>query len=130
MCTGTWHLGWNCGIAAIGGRGFGSPARSRSSRGGAVVRQPAAFFFDEPLSNLDAQLRGEMRRELKRLHQELRATMIYVTHDQVEALTLGDRIGVMNEGQVRQVGPPQEVYDHPQDCFVAGFIGSTPMNLV
>jgi ABC-type sugar transport system ATPase subunit len=104
--------------------------KQRVALGRAIVRQPAAFLFDEPLSNLDAQLRGDMRRELKRLHQELRATMIYVTHDQVEAMTLGDRIVVMNGGEVRQVGTPLEVYDHPQDRFVARFIGSPPMNLI
>jgi ABC-type sugar transport system ATPase subunit len=104
--------------------------KQRVALGRAIVRQPAAFLFDEPLSNLDAQLRGEMRRELKRLHQELRATMIYVTHDQVEAMTLGDRIVVMNKGEVRQVGTPLEVYDRPQDKFVARFVGSPPMNLI
>ena len=104
--------------------------KQRVALGRAIVRQPAAFLFDEPLSNLDAQLRGEMRRELKRLHQELRATMIYVTHDQVEAMTLGDRIVVMNRGEVRQVGTPLEVYDHPQDRFVARFLGSPPMNFI
>jgi len=104
--------------------------KQRVALGRAIVRQPAAFLFDEPLSNLDAQLRGEMRRELKRLHQELRATMIYVTHDQVEAMTLGDRIVVMHRGEVRQVGTPLEVYDRPLDRFVARFIGSPPMNLV
>ena len=104
--------------------------KQRVALGRAIVRQPAAFLFDEPLSNLDTQLRGEMRRELKRLHQELRATMIYVTHDQVEAMTLGDRIVVMNRGEVRQVGTPLEVYDHPQDRFVARFLGSPPMNFV
>ena len=104
--------------------------KQRVALGRAIVRQPAAFLFDEPLSNLDAQLRGEMRRELKKLHQELRATMIYVTHDQVEAMTLGDRIVVMNKGEVRQVGTPLEVYDRPQDKFVARFVGSPPMNLI
>jgi ABC-type sugar transport system ATPase subunit len=104
--------------------------KQRVALGRAIVRQPAAFLFDEPLSNLDAQLRGEMRRELKRLHQELQATMIYVTHDQVEAMTLGDRIVVMNRGEVRQVGTPLEVYDRPQDKFVARFVGSPPMNLI
>lgn len=104
--------------------------KQRVALGRAIVRQPAAFLFDEPLSNLDAQLRGEMRRELKRLHQELQATMIYVTHDQVEAMTLGDRIVVMNKGEVRQVGTPLEVYDRPQDKFVARFVGSPPMNLI
>jgi multiple sugar transport system ATP-binding protein len=104
--------------------------KQRVALGRAIVRQPAAFLFDEPLSNLDAQLRGEMRRELKRLHQQLRSTMIYVTHDQVEAMTLGDRIVVMNRGEVRQVGTPLEVYDKPRDTFVARFVGSPAMNLI
>ncbi|MBW3596573.1 MAG: ABC transporter ATP-binding protein [Planctomycetes bacterium] len=104
--------------------------RQRVALGRAIVRQPAAFLFDEPLSNLDARLRVEMRRELKELHQRLRATMIYVTHDQVEALTLGDRIVVMDRGEVQQIGAPEEVYDRPRNRFVAGFIGSPAMNLL
>jgi ABC-type sugar transport system ATPase subunit len=104
--------------------------KQRVALGRAIVRQPAAFLFDEPLSNLDAQLRGEMRRELRRLHAELHATMLYVTHDQVEAMTLGDRVVVMNQGEVMQVGTPLEVYDCPLNCFVARFLGSPPMNLV
>ena len=88
------------------------------------------FLFDEPLSNLDAKLRAEMRRELAALHRRLGTTMIYVTHDQLEAMTLGDRIVVMNEGRVRQIGTPSEVYDHPRDTFVATFLGSPPMNLL
>lgn len=104
--------------------------KQRVALGRAIVRQPAAFLFDEPLSNLDAQLRGEMRRELRRLHTELKTTMIYVTHDQVEAMTLGDRIVVMQGGEVRQVGTPLEVYDRPADTFVAQFLGSPPMNLI
>ncbi len=104
--------------------------KQRVALGRAIVRQPAAFLFDEPLSNLDAQLRGEMRRELRRLHSELKATMIYVTHDQVEAMTLGDRIVVMNRGEVCQVGTPLEVYDSPQNRFVAQFLGSPPMNFM
>jgi multiple sugar transport system ATP-binding protein len=104
--------------------------RQRVALGRAIVRNPAAFLFDEPLSNLDAKLRVEMRRELKQLHQRLQATMIYVTHDQVEALTLGERIVVMNEGKIQQVGPPMEVYDWPVNRFVAGFIGTPAMNFV
>jgi len=104
--------------------------RQRVALGRAIVRHPAVFLFDEPLSNLDARLRLEMRAELSRLHQELAATMIYVTHDQVEAMTLGDRIVVMNEGVAHQIAPPQEVYDRPADLFVAGFIGTPPMNFL
>lgn len=104
--------------------------RQRVALGRAIVRRPAAFLFDEPLSNLDARLRVEMRRELKQLHQRLAATMIYVTHDQVEALTLGDRIAVLDRGTLQQVGSPLEVYDTPVNRFVAGFIGSPAMNLV
>jgi len=102
----------------------------RVAVGRAIVRQPAAFLFDEPLSNLDAALRDQLRRELKSLHQRLRATMVYVTHDQTEAMTLGDRIAVMHAGAVQQVGPPAEVYDRPANTFVAGFLGSPPMNLL
>ena len=84
------------------------------------------FLFDEPLSNLDAKLRAETRHEIKRLHQRLRTTMIYVTHDQVEALTLGDRVVVMNDGVIQQLGRPMDLYDRPANRFVAGFIGSPP----
>jgi multiple sugar transport system ATP-binding protein len=104
--------------------------RQRVALGRAIVRQPQVFLFDEPLSNLDAQLRVQMRREIARLHQELDATMIYVTHDQVEAMTLGDRIVVMNKGHVQQIDTPMNLYDHPQNRFVAGFIGSPAMNFV
>ncbi|HEY8164343.1 MAG TPA: sn-glycerol-3-phosphate ABC transporter ATP-binding protein UgpC [Gemmatimonadaceae bacterium] len=104
--------------------------RQRVALGRAIVRKPQVFLFDEPLSNLDAQLRVQMRREIARLHQELDATMIYVTHDQVEAMTLGDRIVVMNKGHVQQIDTPMELYDHPQNRFVAGFIGSPAMNFV
>jgi multiple sugar transport system ATP-binding protein len=104
--------------------------RQRVALGRAIVRNPAVFLFDEPLSNLDAKLRVEMRRELKQLHRRLAATMIYVTHDQVEALTLGDRIVVMNGGKIEQVGPPMEVYDWPLTRFVAGFIGTPGMNFI
>jgi multiple sugar transport system ATP-binding protein len=104
--------------------------RQRVALGRAIVRKPQVFLFDEPLSNLDAQLRVQMRREIARLHQELDATMIYVTHDQVEAMTLGDRIVVMNKGHVQQIDTPMNLYDHPRNRFVAGFIGSPAMNFV
>jgi len=94
------------------------------------VRNPAVFLFDEPLSNLDAKLRVEMRREIARLHRQLGTTMVYVTHDQAEAMTLGNRIVVMHGGKVQQVGKPLDVYDRPKNTFVAGFIGSPPMNLI
>lgn len=103
--------------------------RQRVALGRAIVREPAAFLFDEPLSNLDAKLRQQMRVELKRLHRELDATMIYVTHDQVEAMTLGDRVAVMKGGKIQQVAPPMEIYEQPANLFVAKFIGSTPINL-
>ena len=102
--------------------------RQRVAVGRAIVRQPKAFLFDEPLSNLDAKLRVEMRAELKRLHQRLATTTIYVTHDQEEAMTLGDRIVVMADGVVQQCGAPLEVYDAPGNRFVAGFVGTPPMN--
>jgi ABC-type sugar transport system ATPase subunit len=104
--------------------------RQRVAMGRALVREPKAFLLDEPLSNLDAKLRVQMRAELKRLHQRIAITTIYVTHDQVEAMTLGDRIAVLSGGKLQQLGPPQEVYDHPANVFVAGFIGSPPMNLL
>jgi sn-glycerol 3-phosphate transport system ATP-binding protein len=104
--------------------------RQRVAMGRALVREPKAFLLDEPLSNLDAKLRVQMRAELKRIHQRLGITTIYVTHDQVEAMTLGDRIVVMSAGRVQQIGRPQEVYRRPANLFVAGFIGSPPMNLV
>jgi multiple sugar transport system ATP-binding protein len=104
--------------------------RQRVALGRAIVRQPQVFLFDEPLSNLDARMRVQMRAELARLHRQLRATMIYVTHDQVEAMTLGDRVVVMNEGVVQQVDAPLDLYDRPANRFVAGFIGSPPMNLI
>jgi multiple sugar transport system ATP-binding protein len=96
----------------------------------AIVRQPKVFLFDEPLSNLDAQLRGEMRSEIKKLHQRLGATIIYVTHDQVEAMTLADRIAVLSAGRVMQYASPSGIYNQPAATFVAGFTGSPPMNLV
>jgi multiple sugar transport system ATP-binding protein len=104
--------------------------RQRVALGRAIVRQPAAFLFDEPLSNLDAKLRVSMRAELKKLHRRLSTTMIYVTHDQIEAMTLGDRIAVMNEGVIQQLAPPLELYDRPANQFVAGFLGTPPMNFV
>jgi multiple sugar transport system ATP-binding protein len=102
--------------------------RQRVAVGRAIVREPAAFLFDEPLSNLDAKLRVTTRAELKRLHHRLRTTTIYVTHDQEEAMTLGDRIVVMKEGVIQQVDPPLKTYNHPNNRFVAGFIGMPPMN--
>ena len=104
--------------------------RQRVAIGRAIVRKPKVFLFDEPLSNLDAALRVDMRIELSRLHKELRTTMIYVTHDQVEAMTMGDRIAVFNKGRIEQVGMPMDLYDRPANEFVAGFIGSPRINLV
>ena len=103
--------------------------RQRVALGRAIVRDPAAFLFDEPLSNLDAKLRQKMRSELKRLHREMQATMIYVTHDQVEAMTLGDRVAVMKGGKVLQIDAPLAIYHRPANLFVARFIGSVPINL-
>jgi multiple sugar transport system ATP-binding protein len=102
--------------------------RQRVAVGRAIVRKPEVFLFDEPLSNLDAKLRVQMRTELEELHSKLRTTTIYVTHDQVEAMTLGDRIAVMKDGVIQQYASPQETYDHPLNQFVAGFIGSPAMN--
>lgn len=102
--------------------------RQRVAVGRAIVRKPRVFLFDEPLSNLDAKMRVQMRAEISRLHAQLDATMIYVTHDQVEAMTMGDRICVMNNGSIMQVDTPLEIYNHPANMFVAGFIGSPPMN--
>ncbi|MGH2429849.1 MAG: ABC transporter ATP-binding protein [Candidatus Limnocylindria bacterium] len=102
--------------------------RQRVALGRAIVREPAVFLMDEPLSNLDAKLRVQTRAEIARLHQRLETTTIYVTHDQVEAMTMGDRIAVMRDGLLQQVGTPQELYDHPVNIFVAGFIGSPAMN--
>jgi len=104
--------------------------RQRVAMGRAMVREPAAFLMDEPLSNLDAKLRVQMRSELSRLHERLRTTTVYVTHDQVEAMTLGDRVVVMRDGIVQQVDTPQNLYANPANLFVASFIGSPPMNLV
>jgi multiple sugar transport system ATP-binding protein len=104
--------------------------RQRVAIGRAIVRQPKVFLFDEPLSNLDAQLRGEMRTEIKKLHQRLGATIIYVTHDQVEAMTLADRIAVLSAGRTMQYASPADIYNTPSALFVAGFTGSPAMNLV
>jgi multiple sugar transport system ATP-binding protein len=104
--------------------------RQRVALGRAIVRQPRAFLFDEPLSNLDAKLRVQMRAELKRLHRSLRTTTVYVTHDQEEAMTLGDRVVVMKDGVIQQLGKPLDVYERPANRFVAGFMGSPPMNLI
>ncbi len=104
--------------------------RQRVAMGRALVREPKVFLLDEPLSNLDAKLRVQMRSELKRLHLGLQVTTIYVTHDQVEAMTLGDRIAVISAGKIQQLGAPQDIYEQPANVFVAGFIGSPPMNLL
>jgi multiple sugar transport system ATP-binding protein len=104
--------------------------QQRVAVGRAIVREPKVFLFDEPLSNLDAKLRSEMRHELKLLHQKLKVTMIYVTHDQTEALTLADRIVVMDRGRILQVGTPLQIYKNPANIFVASFIGLPPMNLI
>ncbi len=110
-------------------RAMSGGQRQRVAIGRAIVREPEVFLFDEPLSNLDAALRVETRSQIARLHRDLNATMIFVTHDQVEAMTLADRIVVLNGGRVEQVGTPREVYHRPANTFVAGFIGSPPMNL-
>src|SRR5687767_221089 len=104
--------------------------RQRVAMGRAIVRDPQVFLFDEPLSNLDAKLRVAMRTEIKELHQRLRTTTVYVTHDQIEAMTMADRIVVMHDGLVEQIGAPLELYDRPQNLFVAGFIGSPAMNFL
>jgi sn-glycerol 3-phosphate transport system ATP-binding protein len=104
--------------------------RQRVAMGRAIVRQPAVFLFDEPLSNLDAKLRAQTRLEIQKLHRELGITSLFVTHDQVEAMTLAQRMMVMNAGRVEQFGTPEEVYQRPATIFVAGFIGSPPMNLL
>lgn len=111
-------------------RALSGGQRQRVAMGRAIVRNPTVFLFDEPLSNLDAKLRVQMRSELKELHQRLKTTTVYVTHDQVEAMTLADRIVVMNEGCIEQAGPPLAVFDRPDSVFVATFIGSPAMNLL
>jgi multiple sugar transport system ATP-binding protein len=103
--------------------------RQRVAMGRAIIREPQVFLMDEPLSNLDAQLRVHMRGEIEALQKRLGVTMVYVTHDQIEAMTMGDRVAVLRTGELQQVGTPTEVYDHPANLFVAGFIGSPPMNL-
>ena len=104
--------------------------RQRVAMGRAMVRSPAVFLFDEPLSNLDAKLRTEMRHEIRRLHQQLNTTSLYVTHDQTEAMTMAERVIVLNQGDVEQIGTPQELYQNPATLFVAGFTGQYPMNLI
>ena len=111
-------------------RALSGGQRQRVALGRAIVRNPKVFLLDEPLSNLDAKLRGQTRIELQKLHRDLETTFIYVTHDQVEAMTMGDRISIMNAGILQQVGTPGEIYDHPANLFVAGFIGSPTMNFV
>ncbi len=111
-------------------RALSGGQRQRVAMGRAIVRAPKAFLFDEPLSNLDARLREQMRFEIRKLHRDLGATSIYVTHDQIEAMTMADRIVAMNEGTIQQVGTPQDLYDNPANTFVAGFIGSPAMNFV
>ncbi|AHG46649.1 ABC transporter ATP-binding protein [Rhizobium leguminosarum bv. trifolii CB782] len=104
--------------------------RQRVAIGRALVRKPEVFLFDEPLSNLDAKLRMEMRTEIKRLHQMLKTTVVYVTHDQIEAMTLASRIAVMRDGRIEQLGTPEEIYNHPATLYVATFVGAPPMNLL
>jgi sn-glycerol 3-phosphate transport system ATP-binding protein len=104
--------------------------RQRVAMGRCIVREPKVFLFDEPLSNLDAKLRVQMRLEIRKLHEDLKITSIYVTHDQVEAMTLGDRLVIMDNGYAAQIGSPLEVYEHPATRFVAGFIGSPAMNFI
>jgi multiple sugar transport system ATP-binding protein len=104
--------------------------RQRVAMGRAIVRDPQVFLFDEPLSNLDAKLRVQMRTEIKELHQRLKTTTVYVTHDQIEAMTMADKIVVMHDGRVEQIGAPLELYDRPDNLFVAGFIGSPAMNML
>src|SRR6059036_4095322 len=111
-------------------RALSGGQRQRVALGRAIVRSPKVFLLDEPLSNLDAKLRGQTRVELQKLHRDLETTFIYVTHDQVEAMTMGDRIAIMNAGILQQVGTPGEIYDHPANLFVAGFIGMPTMNFI
>jgi multiple sugar transport system ATP-binding protein len=111
-------------------RALSGGQRQRVAMGRAIVRQPAAFLMDEPLSNLDAKLRVQMRAEISKLQRDIGVTTIYVTHDQVEAMTMGDRVAVMRRGELQQVAPPQELYDRPNNLFVGGFIGSPAMNLL
>jgi ABC-type sugar transport system ATPase subunit len=111
-------------------RALSGGQRQRVAMGRAILRQPAVFLFDEPLSNLDAQLRGEMRVEIRRLHQRLGTTVLYVTHDQTEAMTMSDLLVVMNKGRIEQIGTPMDVYRRPASRFVAGFIGAPAMNFL
>src|ERR671939_670993 len=111
-------------------RALSGGQRQRVAMGGAIIRQPQAFLMDEPLSNLDAKLRVQMRAEISRLQNDLGVTTIYVTHDQVEAMTMGDRVAVMRKGELQQVDSPQQLYDRPVNLFVGGFIGSPAMNMV
>jgi multiple sugar transport system ATP-binding protein len=111
-------------------RALSGGQRQRVAMGRAIVREPAVFLLDEPLSNLDAKLRVQMRADIKKLQNDLGTTTIYVTHDQVEAMTMGDRVAVMRKGELQQVAPPQELYDRPANIFVAGFIGSPAMNML
>src|SRR5207253_4967806 len=104
--------------------------RQRVAMGRAIVRHPQVFLMDEPLSNLDAKLRVQMRADIAKLQRELGTTTVYVTHDQVEAMTMGDRVAVMNQGRLQQVDAPQRLYDRPENLFVAGFIGTPPRNLL
>src|SRR5215467_10700666 len=127
---------WSAGLLGIGGllhrkpRELSGGERQRVALARAIVREPSVFLLDEPLSNLDAKLRASARTELESFHRRIGTTTIYVTHDQVEAMAMGDRIVVLNQGFVRQIGSPTEVYDQPADTFVATFLGSPPMNLV
>jgi multiple sugar transport system ATP-binding protein len=111
-------------------RALSGGQRQRVAMGRAIIRQPQAFLMDEPLSNLDAKLRVQMRAEIKKLQSEVGVTTVYVTHDQIEAMTMGDRVAVMRKGVLQQVAPPEELYNHPQNMFVAGFIGSPAMNML
>jgi multiple sugar transport system ATP-binding protein len=125
---------WAAGLLDIGAllerlpKQLSGGQRQRVAMGRALVREPAVSLLDEPLSNLDAKLRVQVRAEISELQRRTRTTMIYVTHDQVEAMTLGDRVAVLVHGRVQQVGPPRVLYDHPANAFVAGFIGNQPMN--
>lgn len=129
-------VGWAASLLGISGlldrkpRELSGGERQRVALARAIVREPSVFLLDEPLSNLDAKLRASAREELERFHRRIGTTTIYVTHDQVEAMAMGDRIVVLNKGVVRQIGTPKEVYDQPADTFVATFLGSPPMNLV
>ena len=111
-------------------RALSGGQRQRVALARAIVREPQVFLMDEPLSNLDAKLRLTMRAQLKHMQRELKTTTIYVTHDQIEAMTLADRIAMMNKGRIQQIGTPEEIYNDPPTLFVAGFIGSPPMNLI